>query len=99
MPGRDPTQKQTAAKYKGNLTYFNKAHYMRRWRAIMFLAAVILSIGGALTFRYWGKEEYLSTGPISENHSRFAHDCQVCHEGAQTDLLAVLPFSKASTLI
>ncbi|MDB6151742.1 MAG: hypothetical protein JWL90_195 [Chthoniobacteraceae bacterium] len=99
MPGRDPTQKQTAAKYKGNLTYFNKGHYLRRWRAIIFLLAVIISIGGALTFRYWGKEEYLSTGPISENHARFAHDCQVCHEGAQTDLLAVLPFHKASNLI
>ncbi len=99
MPGRDPTQKQLAEKYSANLTYFKRGHYMRRWRGWIFLLTVLLSIGGVLSFRYWGKEELLSTGPISENHARFAHDCQVCHEGAKSDLLEVLPFKKAGMIM
>ena len=99
MSGSDPTQKQIAEKYKGNLDYFRKGHYLRRWRGIVFALTVVGSIGGALTFKYWGKQDYLSTGPISENHERFANDCQVCHEGANTDLLTVLPFKKVTETI
>ena len=95
MPGPNRTQKQIAEKYKGNLDYFHKGHYYRRLRAVCFLLAAIGSIAAALTFPYWGKQEYFSTGPISANHASFAQDCQVCHEGANTDLFKVLPIGKA----
>ena len=94
MSGRDPTQKQIAEKYKGNLAYFRRGHYLRRIRGWTFFLTVIVSIAAVLGFRYWGNDEFLSTGPISENHARFANNCQACHEGAETDLLKVLPFEK-----
>ena len=94
MAGPNPTQKQIAEKYKGNLDYFRKGHYYRRLRLILFLVAVVGSIGAVLTFGRWGKEEVFSTGPISANHAKFANDCQACHEGAEPDLLKVPPFNK-----
>jgi hypothetical protein len=96
MSGREPTQKQIAEKYKGNLGYFRKGHYLRRLRGWLFFLAVLASIGGVLSFRYWGGEELLSTGPISEGHARFANQCAVCHEGADADLLKLLPVREIS---
>jgi predicted CXXCH cytochrome family protein len=94
MSGSEPTQKQIAEKYKGNLGYFKKGHYLRRLRGWLFFLAVLGSIGGVLSFRYWGKEELLSTGPLSESHARFANHCAVCHEGAETDFLNALPMDE-----
>lgn len=92
------TQKQIAEKYKGNLDYFRKGHYLRRLRGIAFLLAVAGSIAAVLGFRFWGTEEFFSTGAISENHARFANDCQVCHEGADPDVLKLLPIDAARQL-
>src|SRR4030095_15059514 len=94
MPAPNRTTKQIAEKYKGNLDYFHKGHFFRRLRLICFIIAVVGSIAAVLTFRYWGKEQYLSTGPICANHAQFANNCQVCHEGVDSDLLTALPFGK-----
>src|SRR6266540_3605815 len=98
MAGQNPTQKQIAEKYKGNLDYFHKGHYYRRLRTICFLIAVVGSVGAVFTWSYWGKEEMFSTGPISANHAKFAHQCQACHVGAEPDLAKVLPFKRAKDL-
>ncbi len=90
MAGPKFTQKQIAEKYKGNLAYFKKPHYLRRIRLWTFVLAVVLSVGGLLTFHFWGKSEFLTTGPISENHASIAADCQTCHLGADTNLLKSL---------
>ncbi|HEX8312103.1 MAG TPA: cytochrome c3 family protein [Chthoniobacteraceae bacterium] len=94
MAGPNRTQKQVAEKYKGNLDYFRKGHYLRRLRLLAFLLAVFGSIAAVLTFRDWGTQEAFNTGPLSANHARFVHDCKVCHEAAQTDPLNGMPFSK-----
>ncbi|HZH97416.1 MAG TPA: hypothetical protein VEX38_00475, partial [Fimbriimonadaceae bacterium] len=96
MAGKNPTQKEISEKYKSNFNYFDKGHYYRRLRGWLFALTAVLSVGAVLGFKYWGTDEFFSTGPISENHQRFAHDCKVCHEGAETDLLTLLPWKKAS---
>lgn len=73
------TQKQIAEKYHRNLAYFKKAHYFRRLRGWCFLAGVVLSVVGVLSFHFWGGQEAFSTGPITQNHAAFAKDCRVCH--------------------
>ena len=91
MSGQDPTQKQISEQYKRNLRYFARGHYLRRWRGILFVVAVVGGLAAVFGFRFWGSLEDLSTGPISRNHARFANDCKACHEGAETDLLSFLP--------
>ncbi len=95
MAGQKFTQKQIAEKYKGNLDYFKKGHYLRNARAWAFLVVAVVSIVGVLSFRFWGKSDFLTTGPISENHSRIANDCRVCHIGADPDVLALLKSHKS----
>lgn len=96
MAPNQRSQKQVAEKYKGNLDYFKKPHYLRRLRTWSFLIVAVLSVVAVLTFRYWGTEEFLSSGPISKSHAAFAHDCRVCHLGAQTDLLETSPLAETS---
>ena len=90
MADKNPTQKQIAGKYAGNLGYPREPHYLRRLRLWCFAAAVVVSILGVFTFRYWGTQKAFSTGPISENHARFASDCRACHLDAETDLFKSL---------
>lgn len=85
-----PTQKQIAGKYAGRLGYPRQPHYLRRIRAWSFAAAAVVSIAGALAWQHWGTQKAFSTGPISENHARFASDCRACHLEAETDLFKTL---------
>ncbi|MEA3208131.1 MAG: hypothetical protein QOE70_1188 [Chthoniobacter sp.] len=85
------TQKQVAEKYKGNLAYYTKPHYLRRLRGWCFVFTAVAAIAGAVTYQYWGSERLFSTGPISANHARFANDCRVCHLGSDLDLWKTLP--------
>ncbi len=97
MAEKKPTQKQIAGKYAGNLGYFRKSHYLRSLRAWCFAAAVVVSIVGVFTYRYWGTQQAFSTGPISENHARFATDCRACHLEAESDLFKSLLRDPAAT--
>lgn len=91
----EPTQKQIAAKYKDDLTYYKKTHPFRRLR---FWLSVVAFVGGlvwAVGFhQFGGKPEFFNTGPISENHAHFANDCAACHVGATTDMLSILPVAQ-----
>ncbi len=84
------TAKQIAEKYKGNLDYFRKPHYLRRLRGWCFALVALGSILAALGFRYYGRQEFFNTGPLSSNHAQFANRCEVCHDQAEPDLLKVL---------
>lgn len=90
-----PTQKQIAEKYKGNLNYFHKPHYYRTLRWVAFLVVAIASVIAVFTWPHWGGEELFSTGPISANHAKFAHDCRACHVGADPNFLKGFPLEKA----
>ena len=85
------TTKQIAQKYKGNLDYLRKPHAFRMTRLILFLVVAIATV--ALAFGHYHPKLF-STGPISQNHARFADRCEVCHDGAQPDLLTALTGSK-----
>lgn len=87
MDDTSPTQKQRAGRYAGNLGYFRKSHYLRRLKLWCFIAAVILSVGAAITYRHWRKDEIFSKGPLSQGHARLAQDCRACHTDGQTDVL------------
>lgn len=96
MPDNDLTQKQISAKYRGNLAYFARSHYLRHWRGWCFALAVAGSLFGAVTFRYWGSERVFSTGPISANHAGFEDDCRACHLDAGSDVLKALGLRQPS---
>jgi hypothetical protein len=88
----EPTQKQIASKYKDDLTYYKKTHPFRRLRFWLTMLAFIGGLVWAVGFhRLGGSSQFFNTGPISENHARFANDCAACHTGASTDMLSILP--------
>ena len=95
MADQPRTQKQIALKYKDNLDYFRHGHFLRRLRLVVFLLAILGSLGAVFGFRYWGKKDYFNTGPISQNHARFA--CNECHDGAEADLSRALKIDQAIT--
>jgi hypothetical protein len=76
--------KQLAAKYKENLTYWYRPHYLRMLKLTLFLLAVVGSL--ALAFAPH-KPKLFSTGPISANHARFEEKCEKCHIGSDPNLL------------
>ena len=97
MADQPRTQKQIAQKYKDNLDYYRRGHFLRRLKLILFLLAVFGSIGAVFGFRFWGNKQYFNTGPISQNHARFANDCAQCHDGAEADLSRALKLDQAVT--
>ena len=97
MADQPRTQKQIALKYKDNLDYYRRGHFLRRLKLALFLLAVFGSIGAVFGFRFWGNKQYFNTGPISQNHARFANDCAQCHDGAEADLSRALKLDQAVT--
>src|SRR6266436_2977839 len=91
-----PTQKDIAKQYDGNLGYFRMRHYLRSRRLWIFLATVVLSLAGVLTFGFWGSDESFSKGPLSEKHARFNNECSVCHVDMETDALKAITASRPS---
>ena len=90
------TSKQIAEKYKGNLDYFRKSHYLRRLRGWTFVLAVVGSLGVALGFHYLGgTPQFYNTGPLSTNHQQFANRCEVCHVDAEPNLAKVTKLDRA----
>ncbi len=86
-----PSQKRVSGKYQDNLGYFRRPHYLRRLRLWAFVGVVIFAVLAVAGFRYWGKDEVFSPGPISANHAHLAQDCRACHEGVETSVFAGLP--------
>ncbi len=76
------TQKQISQEYTGAADYPGRAHYFRRLRLWLFLGTAAAAVLGLLVYSVWGGRESYSPGAISQNHSRFANDCQVCHLNA-----------------
>ena len=97
MADQPRTQKQIALKYKDNLDYYRRGHFLRWLKLALFLLAVFGSIGAVFGFRYWGNKQFFNTGPISQNHARFANDCAQCHDGAEADLSRALKLDQAVT--
>ena len=94
------TQKQIAQKYKDNLTYYKAGHYLRRWRFWLSVLAVVGGLVWALGFKHFGgSNEFFNTGPISSNHAKFTDRCEVCHEGATTDVFSMLPVDHAKRVL
>ncbi len=94
------TQKQIAQKYKDNLTYYKEGHYLRRWRKWLSILAVIGGLVWALGYKHLGgSNEFFNTGPISANHARFTEQCEICHEGATTDVFSMLPLEKTKAML
>ena len=87
MDDTSPTQKQRAAQYSGNLGYFRKPHYLRRIRLWCFLAALVVSLGAVVSYRFWKRDTIFSKGALSQGHARLTQDCRACHADAQTDAL------------
>ncbi len=97
MADQPRTQKQIAQKYKDNLDYYKHGHFFRRLKLACFLLAVVVSLGAVFGFQAWGTKEYFNTGPISQNHARFANNCGVCHDGGAPDLARALKLDQAIT--
>lgn len=95
----DKNQKDISAKYTKNredLPKYKKTHPMRRLRFWLCVVAFFGGLVWALGFhKLGGTSEFFNTGPISQNHQVFAKKCEVCHLGASTDMLSILPIGAA----
>ncbi|HEY2951228.1 MAG TPA: hypothetical protein VGK40_01525, partial [Verrucomicrobiae bacterium] len=74
------TTKQIAERFKGNLNYPQKPHYLRRWKFIVLWVVTVLATAGVVAYHYFGPLTFYNSGPISMQHASFANDCQKCHE-------------------
>src|SRR3954447_23691759 len=95
MPAPKRTQKELAQTYRGNLDYLRKFHGFRMLRSVLFVVVVLGSVAAAVGYRYFGRQDFFSTGPISAKHQRFADRCDQCHGGADPDLFEALRLNKA----
>ena len=74
------TTKQIAERFKGNLDYYKKAHYLRRLKFIVPLVVTVLTLAAVLAYHWFGPLNFYNSGPISMQHAGFANDCRKCHE-------------------
>jgi len=81
MAQPDRTQKQVAERYKGNLDYYKKPHYLRRGKFGVVAVVVALGVAGMWAYHQWGGERFYSSGSISRQHAHFANNCKACHTG------------------
>ncbi|MEO8350454.1 MAG: hypothetical protein ABI680_01910 [Chthoniobacteraceae bacterium] len=92
------TQKQVAQKYKDHLDYYRRPHSFRRAKLIVFLAAVVISLGLAFGFNTFVGEKkaevFFNTGPVSRNHANLAQGCQACHWGATPDFAHLIQLNE-----
>ncbi|MBI3850521.1 MAG: hypothetical protein HY298_09675 [Verrucomicrobia bacterium] len=81
MAQPDRTQKQVAERYKGNLDYYKKPHYLRRGKFWVVTILVTLGVASMCAYHWWGGEKFYSSGSISRPHAHFANNCGACHAG------------------
>jgi len=81
MAQPDRTQKQVAERYKGNLDYYKKPHYLRRGKFWAVIVVVALGVAGMWSYHQSGGERFYSSGSISRQHAHFANNCEACHTG------------------
>src|SRR6266850_7854743 len=74
------TTKQLAERFKANLDYYKKPHYLRRLKFIVPLVVIVLATAGVLAYHNFGPLTFYNSGPISMQHAGFANACQNCHE-------------------
>ncbi len=96
----DNNQKDISSKYQRDIAGYQKTHPFRRLRFWLCVVAFLGGLVWALGFhKLGGTSQFFNTGPISENHRLFQNDCQACHLGASTDMLAILPVGSAKQTI
>ena len=78
------TQKSIAERFKGNLDYYKKAHYLRRAKFLVTLGVVVIGIAAMAVWHFFGSEKFYSSGSITRSHAQFANQCAKCHVGANT---------------
>ena len=78
------TQKSIAERFKGNLDYYKKAHYLRRAKFLVTLGVVVVGLAAMAVWHFFGSEKFYSSGSITRSHAQFASDCSKCHVGAST---------------
>jgi hypothetical protein len=80
MPQPDRTTKQIAERFKGNLDYYKKPHYLRRLKWIVASVVTVLAAAVVLAYHCFGPINFYNSGPLSQPHAGFAQDCRKCHE-------------------
>src|SRR5262245_40748431 len=93
MPQPNRTTKQIAERFKGNLDYYKKPHYLRRLKFIVPLVVTLLAIAAVLAYHSWGPLNFYNSGPLSLQHAGFADDCQKCHEAPGRSLTKRISFA------
>ena len=78
------TQKSIAERFKGNLDYYKKAHYLRRAKFLVTLGVVVFGLAAMTAWHFFGSEKFYSSGSITRPHAQFANQCEKCHVGANT---------------
>jgi hypothetical protein len=93
------TQKQVAAKYRGNLNYFRKPHFFRTLRFLTSVLAIFFGVAGVVWLYKYGSDSFYNPGPISQNHASFKNDCAACHQTRHGNPLNVLSTQSIATAI
>lgn len=62
-----------------DLTYVQKRHFADRWTAALGLGLALLVAAGLGGLTLFGGNEVYSSGPLTNAHAMFAHDCGKCH--------------------
>ncbi len=78
------TQKSIAERFKGNLDYYKKAHYLRRAKFLVTSGVVVVGLAAMALWQFYGGEKFYSSGTITRPHAQFANQCEKCHVGGNT---------------
>lgn len=62
-----------------DLNYFKRPHPLRRWRAILSVAAPLLGLIWIAAFAAAGSRTPYSSGPLAAPHAFIETRCEVCH--------------------
>ncbi len=92
------TQKSIAERFKGNLDYYKKAHYLRRAKFLVTSLVVLGGVVAMVAWNFFGSEKFYSSGSITRSHAQFASQCEKCHVGGNTAEQIKNSFSKGRSM-
>lgn len=74
------TQKQIAAKYRGNLDLYDRIQPWRLARFLVSFFALSLGLAAIIAYQKRGGERFFNPGPLSKSHAALVDNCASCHD-------------------
>ncbi len=80
MDERRGTQKQIAAKYRGNLDLYKRILPWRLARFLVSFFAISLGLAAIIAYQRRGDERFFNPGELSKSHAALVGNCASCHD-------------------